>query len=81
MLDIGGYDAAHKLTLLSTIAFGGNVDFNLNQVEGIEKITIEDIKEYKLYSCGITLLFIFLEYVIFNVIIQIIKSIKRRVGI
>jgi len=46
-LDIGGYDAAHKLTLLSTIAFGGNVDFDLNQVEGIEKITIEDINFVK----------------------------------
>ena len=46
-LDIGGYDAAHKLTLLSTIAFGGNVDFNLNKVEGIEKITIEDINFVK----------------------------------
>ena len=46
-LDIGGYDAAHKITLLSTIAFGGNVDFNLNQVEGIEKITIEDINFVK----------------------------------
>ena len=46
-LDIGGYDAAHKLTLLSTIAFGGNVDFNLNTVEGIEKITIEDINFVK----------------------------------
>jgi len=46
-LDIGGYDAAHKLTLLSTIAFGGNVDFNLNEVEGIEKISIEDINFVK----------------------------------
>ncbi len=46
-LDIGGYDAAHKLTLLSTIAFGGNIDFNLNQIEGIEKITIEDINFVK----------------------------------
>ncbi len=46
-LDIGGYDAAHKLTLLSTIAFGGNVDFNLNEVKGIEKITIEDINFVK----------------------------------
>ena len=46
-LDIGGYDAAHKITLLSTIAFGGNIDFNLNQVEGIEKITIEDINFVK----------------------------------
>jgi len=46
-LDIGGYDAAHKLTLLNTIAFGGEVDFNLNEVEGIENITIEDINFVK----------------------------------
>jgi len=42
-LDIGGYDAAHKLTLLSSIAFGGKIDFNLNEIEGIQNITIEDI--------------------------------------
>ena len=42
-LDIGGYDAAHKLTLLSSIAYGGEIDFNLNEIEGIQNITIEDI--------------------------------------
>ena len=42
-LDIGGYDAAHKLTLLSSIVFGGVIDFNLNEIEGIQNITIEDI--------------------------------------
>ena len=42
-LDIGGYDAAHKLTLLSSIVFGGEIDFNLNEIEGIQNITIEDI--------------------------------------
>ena len=42
-LDIGGYDAAHKLTLLSSIAFGGEIDFDLNEIEGIQNITIEDI--------------------------------------
>ena len=42
-LVIGGYDAAHKLTLLSSIAFGGEIDFNLNEIEGIQNITIEDI--------------------------------------
>ncbi|MDC0058021.1 homoserine dehydrogenase [Pelagibacteraceae bacterium] len=46
-LDIGGYDAAHKLTLLSTIAYGGYVDFNLNEIQGIENITIEDINFVK----------------------------------
>ncbi len=42
-LDIGGYDAAHKLTLLTSLAYGSNIDFELNEVEGIEQITIEDI--------------------------------------
>ena len=42
-LDIGGYDAAHKLTLLSSIVYGGEIDFNLNEIEGIQNITIEDI--------------------------------------
>jgi len=46
-LDIGGYDAAHKLTLLTTLAYGAEVDFELNEVEGIEKITIEDINFVK----------------------------------
>tara|TARA_B100000579_G_C22843766_1_gene863145 strand:- start:614 stop:1909 length:1296 start_codon:yes stop_codon:yes gene_type:complete len=46
-LDIGGYDAAHKLTLISSLAFGSEVNFELNEVEGIDKITIEDINFVK----------------------------------
>lgn len=46
-LDIGGYDAAHKLTLLSTLAFGSEVNFDLNEVDGIGNITIEDINFVK----------------------------------
>ena len=42
-LDIGGYDAAHKLTLLSTLAFGSEIDFNSNEIQGIENIKIDDI--------------------------------------
>ncbi len=42
-LDIGGYDAAHKLTILSTLSFGSNLNFNQNYVEGISNIKIEDI--------------------------------------
>ena len=38
-LDIGGYDAAHKLTLLSSIAYGGEIDFNLNEI-GESKILL-----------------------------------------
>ncbi len=42
-LDVGGIDAGHKLSLLSSIAFGCEVDFASVELEGIERITIEDI--------------------------------------
>jgi homoserine dehydrogenase len=42
-LDVGGIDAAHKLALLASIAFGCQVAFEAVEVEGIERITIEDI--------------------------------------
>jgi homoserine dehydrogenase len=41
---VGGIDAAHKLALLAAIAFGAQVDFGAVQIEGIERITIEDIR-------------------------------------
>ncbi len=43
-LDVGGIDAAHKLTLLSAIAFGTRPDFDAIALEGIERISIEDIR-------------------------------------
>ena len=46
-LDIGGYDAAHKLTLLTTLAFRAEVNFDLNEIEGIDNISIEDINFVK----------------------------------
>ena len=42
-LDIGGFDAAHKLTILSTIGFGSVLNFENNFIEGISKVKIEDI--------------------------------------
>ncbi|MGJ8585983.1 MAG: homoserine dehydrogenase [Marinosulfonomonas sp.] len=42
-LDVGGIDAGHKLALLSSIAFGTQVAFDDVHLEGIERITIEDI--------------------------------------
>lgn len=42
-LDVGGIDAAHKLSLLAAIAFGTQVDFESVEMEGIGSITIEDI--------------------------------------
>lgn len=43
-LDVGGIDAAHKLTLLASIAFGSKVNFDAIELEGIGSITIEDIR-------------------------------------
>jgi homoserine dehydrogenase len=42
-LDVGGIDAAHKLVLLASIAFGTKPNFDGMEIEGIERITIEDI--------------------------------------
>ena len=43
-LDVGGIDAGHKLALLAAIAFGTRVDFGAVALEGIERITIDDIR-------------------------------------
>jgi len=42
-LDVGGIDAGHKLSLLSSIAFGTQVDFDAMYLEGIDRIKIDDI--------------------------------------
>ena len=42
-LDIGGGDTAHKLALLSSLAFGSAPDLASMTVEGIEHITAADI--------------------------------------
>lgn len=42
-LDVGGIDAAHKLTLLSSIAFGTQVSFAGVEIEGIQNVSIDDI--------------------------------------
>ena len=44
-LDVGGIDAGHKLSLLSSIAFGTRVDFAAVELEGIGSVTIEDIRQ------------------------------------
>lgn len=43
-LDVGGIDAGHKLSLLAAIAFGTKVSFDAVELEGIGKISIEDIR-------------------------------------
>ncbi len=44
-LDVGGIDAGHKLSLLAAIAFGTQVSFSGVELEGIGKVTIDDIKQ------------------------------------
>lgn len=42
--DIDGIDAAHKLTILASLAFGIPLQFNRVYVEGIRHVTGEDVK-------------------------------------
>ena len=42
--DVEGIDAAHKLTLLASIAFGIPLQFDKVFTEGISKITAQDVK-------------------------------------
>ncbi|HOJ78560.1 MAG TPA: homoserine dehydrogenase [Bacillota bacterium] len=60
-LDVGGGDAAHKLTILASIAASGFVDFNKLSVEGITKITKLDIKFAKDFGYVIKLLAVYRE--------------------
>ncbi|MDM0058741.1 homoserine dehydrogenase [Variovorax fucosicus] len=57
--DIEGVDAAHKVTLMSAIAFGIPVQFAKAHVEGITKLAAQDIKYaeqlgYRIKLLGIT---------------------------
>lgn len=42
-LDIGGFDAAHKLAILSSLAFNTTVRYDQVYVEGISNIELEDV--------------------------------------
>ncbi|MHB1677924.1 MAG: homoserine dehydrogenase [Sulfuriferula sp.] len=57
--DVEGVDAAHKLTILSAIAFGIPVQFNRAYIEGITQLTGDDVKYaeqlgYRIKLLGIT---------------------------
>ncbi len=41
--DVGGFDTAHKLALLTSLAFGTQVSFGDIYIEGIEKVTAQDL--------------------------------------
>jgi homoserine dehydrogenase len=42
--DIGGFDTAHKLAILTTLAFGTSIDPGAISVEGISSITLADLE-------------------------------------
>ena len=57
--DIEGVDAAHKITLLASLAFGIPVQFNKAHIEGISKLDAADIRYaeqlgYRIKLLGIT---------------------------
>jgi homoserine dehydrogenase len=43
-MDVGGFDAAHKITILAALAFGCAPTYAAAQVEGLEKIELLDIR-------------------------------------
>ena len=58
--DIGGFDTAHKLALLTSLAFGTRTSFESVYVEGIETITPADIEAagdlgYRIKLLGVAL--------------------------
>jgi homoserine dehydrogenase len=42
--DIGGFDTAHKLAILTSLAFGSEVNVEAIDIEGIEAVTLADIR-------------------------------------
>lgn len=58
--DIGGFDTAHKLALLTSLAFGTRVSFEDIYIEGIERVTAQDIRAasdlgYRIKLLGVAL--------------------------
>jgi homoserine dehydrogenase len=56
--DVGGFDTAHKLAILASLAFGTEVNISTISIEGIESITLNDIRNaselgYKIKLLGV----------------------------
>ena len=60
--DIEGIDAAHKLSILASIAKNSKIDFNSLYIEGITKISIDDINFAKEFGYRIKLLAIYEDF-------------------
>jgi homoserine dehydrogenase len=58
--DVGGFDTAHKLAILTSLAFGTEPSLDSIYIEGIENITLDDIRNaddlgYKIKLLGVAL--------------------------
>jgi homoserine dehydrogenase len=56
--DVGGFDTAHKLAVIASLAFGTEVNLPSIKIEGIEAITLDDIRNaaelgYKIKLLGV----------------------------
>ena len=56
--DVGGFDTAHKLAVLTSLAFGTEVNLPSIKIEGIEKVALADIRNaadlgYKIKLLGV----------------------------
>jgi homoserine dehydrogenase len=56
--DIGGFDTAHKIAILTSLAFGTEIDVEAVHIEGIETITLADLQAadqlgYKIKLLGV----------------------------
>ena len=56
--DVGGFDTAHKLSILASLAFGYDVSISAIAIEGITGITLDDIRNasemgYKIKLLGV----------------------------
>ena len=59
--DVGGFDTAHKLAVLTSLAFGTEMSLGAISIEGIEAITIDDIRNadalgYRIKLLGVSVL-------------------------
>lgn len=43
-MDVGGFDAAHKITILAALAFGCAPNFAAAEIEGIDQVALMDIR-------------------------------------
>lgn len=46
-MDVGGFDAAHKITILAALAFGCAPNFAAAEVEGVDQVELLDIRMAK----------------------------------